>query len=123
MTRDLSERLIVGTSDRHGELVPTLRIVHRGTLAPTVIQNALRRPAPKDRTAFKWIGAPCQGPVPVNHVGGGDVMQGTRSGTPSYARHPAVESTEGSRVSLRRGAVSVYVAGHGGPRRWGCSVT
>lgn len=68
---------------------------------------------------MRWIGAPCQGPVPVNHARGGDVMQGTRNRALLNARHPAVESTGMTRVSLRRGAVSAYVAGHGGPRNGG----
>ena len=115
MTGDLSDRLIVGASDRHGEAATTLRVVHRGSLAPTVIQNALRRPDREARTAFKWLGAPCQGPGPVDHKQGGDVMQGTRSGAPTCVRHPAEESTEVSRVSLRRGAVVVCAADPGSP--------
>ncbi|GGU99334.1 hypothetical protein GCM10010502_62210 [Kitasatospora aureofaciens] len=72
------------------------------------------------RTAVKWLGAPWQGPVPVNHEKGGDVMKGTRSRVLAYARHPAVERPSRSRSG--RGAVVVCVAGPAAPV-WGCAVT
>ncbi len=107
----LADRQRSGTPDRHGELATTPRVVHRGSLASTVIQNDFAvRPRGTGRRSSG--AAPGQGPVPVDHIKGGDVMQGTRSGAPSYARHPAVELTE--RV-LRRGAVCMWA--HLTPRR------
>lgn len=82
MTANLTGSPTVGSSDRHGEVLATLRVVHRGTLSSSVIQKRLRRPDREARTAFKWLGAPCQGPGPVNHGKGGDVMKGTRVGAP-----------------------------------------
>ncbi|GAA2154420.1 hypothetical protein GCM10009760_53320 [Kitasatospora kazusensis] len=99
-------------SDRHGEHAATSRVVHRGTLTDRVIKKLCRPSLGQARTASKWIGAPGRGPVPVEHTGGVDVLQGTRTRISTYTRHPAVDAADWI-GPLRRGAVDV--SGHTSP--------